>query len=307
MGPTLLLTRWRAGGDLRRVLPAIVGALLVGGGVLVAPGPASTPVRLGLSMVWCVATVWRAWATRPSLLVLARDLDARAGTDGLLATLLPWSRGGPTATQGCRHRSWHPPSRQWIASCPTCPDGGDGPGGPGAVRRTRPFGTDGSSGTAAPIVQQARAVVGRSPHTHRRGSGGDRETVDIQAADLTRPAQAGGRSGRSRRRGEAGGQEPLLSGGWIRCRWCSPIAGAADGEAGPEPGAQRAGVRVRPAGRSGRTTVSRPGRSRVTWMMALRSREETRCLTSRVSMRITTNLDAEMPCPAERPPARGGP
>ena len=93
MGPTLLLTRWRAGGDLRRVLPATVGALLIGVGLLVVPGPASTPVRLGLSMVWCVAAVWRAWATRPSLLVLARDLDVRAGTDGLLATALAVEQG----------------------------------------------------------------------------------------------------------------------------------------------------------------------------------------------------------------------
>ena len=301
MGPTLLLTRWRAGGDLRRVLPAIVGALLVGVGVLVAPGPASTPVRLGLSMVWCVATVWRAWATRPSLLVLARDLDARAGTDGLLATALAVEQGRAHGDAGLQAQVLASAESAMDRFLPHLPRRWRWPWRSGVLSAVLVLSAlMVPAEQAAPIVQQARAVVGSVPPIptveEAEATG---KPSDIQAADLTRPAQAGGRSGRSQRRGEAGrtGASPGAEGG-SGAAGAATIAGAADGEAVPEPGAQRAGVQRpdRPAGAS-EQLVSRPGTERgdLDDGPPIQGGNQGAFDVQGVDEDDPTNLDAEMP------------
>lgn len=102
-GPTGQLRRWRARGDRLRVLPAALGALAVGIGLLWAPGPAPVSLRAAVAGVWLAWVVGRAWLRRPSLPGLARRIDVASGTDGLLETALAVERGqahGDAGLQG---------------------------------------------------------------------------------------------------------------------------------------------------------------------------------------------------------------
>lgn len=87
------LAQWRRTGDVRRIGMAALGGAAVGGGLLMTPGGIPLWIRLASGFVVLAVMLRRAWSVRPTLPVLAAEIDASAGSEGLVATALAVEMG----------------------------------------------------------------------------------------------------------------------------------------------------------------------------------------------------------------------